>query len=247
MYGGVAAETAATDAAVAATSGQIVTYDGRPAVTYFFASSGGYTEDIQNVWTGATPEPWLRGVPDPYDGAGGDPYHRWSYEMSVAAAGRKLGSLVKGRLLGIVVTRHGVSPRILEAAVVGTRGRTSVSGTALQGIFGLPTTYATFTAISTSVGRNPQRHVYPARQGSAVWVQVAGRKGWHTIERGSIGPGAPTTPPFPAPAPIGFSPAVSRPASPPVRPGAAAGRPATGSGPTASSPASDGSAGAPAA
>ena len=60
MYGGVSAETPSTDAAVAATSGQVVTYDGKPVVTYFFASSGGHTESIQNVWAGATPEPWLR-------------------------------------------------------------------------------------------------------------------------------------------------------------------------------------------
>ena len=77
MYGGVGAETAATDAAVAATSGQIVTYPGaRPSPTSSPAP-GGYTENIENVWPGATPEPWLRGVPDPYDAAGDDPYHRW--------------------------------------------------------------------------------------------------------------------------------------------------------------------------
>ena len=58
MYRGVSAETPATDAAVAATSGQIVTYNGAPAVTYFFASSGGHTENIEDAWPGATP---LRG------------------------------------------------------------------------------------------------------------------------------------------------------------------------------------------
>ena len=36
MYRGVAAETPATNAAVNATRGQVVTYAGRPAVTYFF-------------------------------------------------------------------------------------------------------------------------------------------------------------------------------------------------------------------
>ena len=60
MYRGVAAETPSTVAAVAATAGQIVTYNGAPAVTYFFASSGGYTEDIEDAWPGATAEPWLR-------------------------------------------------------------------------------------------------------------------------------------------------------------------------------------------
>jgi stage II sporulation protein D len=145
MYGGVAAETAPTSAAVAATSGQIVTYRGRPAVSYFFASSGGHTESIQNVWPGSAPEPWLRGVPDPYDGAAGDPYHRWQVTMSVASATSKLGSLVDGRLRRIVVTRRGVSPRVIEARVVGTRGTRTVTGGQLQQAFGLLSTDATFT------------------------------------------------------------------------------------------------------
>ena len=30
------------------------------------------TEDVQNAWPGSEPQPWLRGVPDPYDtGAAG--------------------------------------------------------------------------------------------------------------------------------------------------------------------------------
>ena len=150
MYGGVKAETPSTDAAVTATSGQIVTYGGQPAVTYFFASSGGHTESIQNVWPGATPEPWLVGVPDPYDNAGGDPYHHWGSQMATGAAQSKLGSLVKGSLIGIQVTKTGVSPRILSANVVGTRGVTSVTGDQLQQIFGLLTTYAAFTTIASS-------------------------------------------------------------------------------------------------
>jgi stage II sporulation protein D len=189
VYGGVDAETPATNAAVAATRGQIVTYHGAPAVTYFFASSGGYTESIQNVWPGATPEPWLRGVADPYDGAGNDPYHRWSEEMSLAAAARKLGRLVKGSLLGITVTKHGVSPRIQEAWVVGSHGRSTVSGDTLQGIFGLLTTYAGFTTISTQVSSSGLNGtVYPAQAGNKVWVQSRTGRGWHTI--GHVGAGA---------------------------------------------------------
>ena len=189
MYGGVTAETPATDAAIAATSGQIVTYDGRPAVTYFFASSGGYTESIQNVWTGSTPEPWLRGVPDPYDGAGQDPYHSWTSRMSVAAAAGKLGGLVKGSLVGITVTRHGVSPRILEADVVGTRGTVSVTGSQLQSIFGLGTTNAAFTTIST---RDPSGSlsgtVCPAPASRSVAVQRYSG-GWHAVSQTPVSAG----------------------------------------------------------
>ncbi len=155
MYRGVAAETPATDAAVAATSGQIVTYNGAPAVTYFFASSGGYTENIEDAWPGATADPWLRGVPDPYDGAGGDPYHHWTRQITLSAAAKQLGKLVKGKLVGIRVTKHGASPRVMSANVIGTGGTSSVTGGQLQAAFGLLSTWAQFTTISSSAGPTP--------------------------------------------------------------------------------------------
>ncbi len=155
MYRGVAAETPATDAAVAATSGQIVTYNGAPAVTYFFSSSGGYTENVEDAWPGATADPWLRGVPDPYDGAGGDPYHHWTRQLSLTAATKQLGKLVKGKLLGINVTQTGASPRIMSAHVRGTGGTTTVTGSELEGAFGLLSTWAQFTTISTTAAPTP--------------------------------------------------------------------------------------------
>jgi stage II sporulation protein D len=159
MYGGVSAETPATDAAVAATRRQVVTYRGAPVVTYFFASSGGHTESVENVWPGSRPRAWLRGVPDPFDGAGHDPYHRWGRDMTTAAAAARLGTMVKGSLVGIRVTRHGTSPRIITAQVIGTKGRTSVTGAELQRAFGLLTTYAAFTTIRTAPGPlPPARH-----------------------------------------------------------------------------------------
>ena len=172
MYRGIAAETPATDAAVAATSGQIVTYNGAPAVTYFFASSGGYTENVEDAWPGATPDPWLRGVPDPYDGAGGDPYHHWTHQMSPAAATKDLGKLVKGSLVGIKVTKTGASPRIMTANVIGTRGTRSVTGSQLEGAFGLLSTWATFTTISSSAGPTPTAGPSRAEDDLAIIAQM---------------------------------------------------------------------------
>lgn len=154
MYGGVGAETAATDAAVAATSGQIVTYNGSAVTTYFFSSSGGHTENVENVWAGAAAAPWLRGVSDPYDSAGGqNPYYRWTDTLSVSAAARKLRGLVRGSLIGVRVVRHGASPRILQADVVGSAGTVQVDGYQLQSAFGLLSTYASFTTITSLSGR----------------------------------------------------------------------------------------------
>jgi stage II sporulation protein D len=205
MYGGVAAETPSTDAAVAATHGQVVTYKGKPVTTFFFSSSGGYTENVENVWLGSTPEPWLKGVPDPYDGAAGNPYHHWTYKLTMSQATAKLGSRVRGQLVGITVTKHGVSPRIVSAQVVGTSGRTNVTGPQLQSIFALPSTYMAFTTISSAPGMSSAstRHVvthgrqgaaeigfevlaihgrvFPAKKGSPVAIQLRTHRGWRTV------------------------------------------------------------------
>ena len=75
MYKGVAAEMASTNAAVSATAGQVVTYAGQPVTTYFFSTSGGHTESVENSFVGSAPKPWLKGVDDPYDDL--SPRHRW--------------------------------------------------------------------------------------------------------------------------------------------------------------------------
>jgi stage II sporulation protein D len=200
-YGGVGAETASTNAAVQATRGQIVTYDGQPAVTYFFSSSGGYTESIQYAWPGATPEPWLVGVPDPYDGAGGDPYHRWGQQLSLRAAARRLGRLVQGSLEGIrIIQTAGASPHVVRAAVVGTRGSTSVSGETLQSDFGLATTYAAFTTITTRASATRlSGTIFPGRARRTYWVQQQEAGRWHTIAKEATGTGGSYTAPLPGP------------------------------------------------
>jgi stage II sporulation protein D len=147
QYGGIAAETPASDKAVAATAGQIVTYQGKPVITYFFSSSGGETESIQNAFPGSPPEPWLVGVPDPYDTL--SPTDRFGPKrLSIGAADAALGRLVKGSLKSINVTKRGVSPRIVSAVVVGTGGSSTVTGDQLAESFGLTSTWACFTVTS---------------------------------------------------------------------------------------------------
>jgi len=159
VYLGVAAETAATNAAVMSTAGQIVTYAGKPAITYFFASSGGATESIQNSFLGSAPEPWLIGVADPYDSG---PAYDWTLSMSFSAAAAKLKGLVKGSFRGIEVLTRGVSPRIVSGRVLGSRGTQPVSGPELAGRLGLQSTWAYFAVKSgTSLKREPDHSGRP--------------------------------------------------------------------------------------
>ena len=175
VYRGAAARTPQTDAAVAATAGQIVTYAGRAAITYFFASSGGRTENVEAAFPGSLAEPWLRGVLDPYDGG---PLHSWTLTLSFSSAAARLGGLVRGRFQGIEVLSRGFSPRIVSAYVLGSGGRTLVGGAELAARLGLYDSWAYFSVREgASVSAEPDRsgrapgagrQVLPGRSGGAA-------------------------------------------------------------------------------
>jgi stage II sporulation protein D len=161
MYRGVAAERPTTDAAVAATAGQVVTFGGQPVTTFFFSTSGGHTESIENSFVGSQPKPWLKGVDDPYDDL--SPKHRWKpITLTTAQAGAKLRGLVKGRFKRIRVLQRGTSPRVVRAEIVGTGGRTAVTGPQLRARFGLFDTWAYFTTVTSKAKRSAQTPRTPA-------------------------------------------------------------------------------------
>jgi stage II sporulation protein D len=123
--------------------------NGTPVTTYFFSTSGGYTEDIENSFVGSLPRAWLKGVADPYDSV--SPRHSWGpYTYSMATVQAKLKGLVRGSFRGITVLERGVSPRIVRAEVDGTAGATQVTGPQLRQRFGLFDTWASFTYISST-------------------------------------------------------------------------------------------------
>ena len=69
-YGGATVETTAGNAAVQATLGKVITYNGAAIRAYFASSSGGYTVSV-GCWNHGTTcgpsDPWLTAVPDPAD------------------------------------------------------------------------------------------------------------------------------------------------------------------------------------
>ena len=73
VYGGILAEEPASSAAVRATTGQVVTYGGQIASTYYFSTSGGKTASAADVFGFSVP--YLISRPDPWDKA--SPHHRW--------------------------------------------------------------------------------------------------------------------------------------------------------------------------
>jgi stage II sporulation protein D len=144
VYDGLSSETATTNAATDATRGEVVTYGGRIAQTYFSACSGGYTESVQNVFFGPA-VPYLTAVPDPYDYY--CPLHDWTLRFGGPEISAKLGGYLDGNLKKVVVTKRGISPRIVSAKLFGTGGVTTVSGEQLQVALGGYSTWMSFQKV----------------------------------------------------------------------------------------------------
>ena len=101
-------------AAVNDTKDQIATYAGAPIQALYSSSSGGHTENNENVW-GGTPLPYLRGVPDKPDAVDVNPNHKWDpVTMSFSEFESKLQAAYGiGQLQRFNIVRpRGVSGRV---------------------------------------------------------------------------------------------------------------------------------------
>jgi SpoIID/LytB domain protein len=139
VYGGASAENPLSDAAVAATAGQILSDAEGPAFTQFSASSGG--------WTSAGSMPYLVAQADPYDDFAGNPVHSWTRSLTVA--GIQAAYPTVGTLQSVQVTaRDGNGDwggRVEQAQLVGTKGTVTVSGDTLRAQFGLRSNWFTIS------------------------------------------------------------------------------------------------------
>jgi stage II sporulation protein D len=144
VYEGLESETARSNSAAESTRGQVVKYGNEIAETLFSACSGGHTESIQNVFFGPT-IPYLQGVPDPFDHY--CPLHEWTLRFSGPEISSRLADHLDGRLKRVVVTRRGVSPRIISARLFGTGGVTEVSGSELAAALGGYDTWMSFRKV----------------------------------------------------------------------------------------------------
>jgi len=142
VYGGVSSETAETNEAAEATAFQVITSAGEVAAAFFFSTSGGQTENSEFGFSGGSPRSYLKSVDDPFDDL--SPVHRWRLGFSQETMEAKLSGLFQGNLKKIRVLTTGVSPRIVEAKVIGSQGSSVVSGASLSYRLGLRSTWANF-------------------------------------------------------------------------------------------------------
>ncbi len=126
-------------AAVDATNNLIVKKGTSPIGAFYHSSSGGFTENNENVWGGA-PLDYLRGRCDPGDYTTANPNRTWTSTFTGAAIGNLLASYTGtdiGDATSFSDTSRGVSGRIIETKVNGTNGSVTVSGSTLRRALGL--------------------------------------------------------------------------------------------------------------
>jgi stage II sporulation protein D len=154
VYLGIDHEKASTNAAVDATAGKVVLYEGEVAKTFFFSTSGGRTASAEDVWGEAVP--YLVSVPDPYDSI--SPHHDWG---PFSYTGAKLAKMMK--MPGTVIDLQpelNASGRIKTLTAVGTKGTVSIKGTELRQRLGLRSTWFSVGVLSLTA---PPQVIYGNR------------------------------------------------------------------------------------
>jgi SpoIID/LytB domain protein len=102
VYGGVSAEDPAATAAVQATRGRVVLYEGEPAFTQFSSSNGGYSS--------AGSQPYLVAQPDPYEASSDNPNDPWT--AAVTRAQLETSWPAVGTLQHLSFTRDGLGAQL---------------------------------------------------------------------------------------------------------------------------------------
>ena len=121
VYGAYEWEHENTSKAVDDTKGVIVTWQGKPALVFYFSSSGGHTEDVKNVW--GSDYPYLVGVEDKYE-SGQSTRYRWEATFTARQLKERLAAagVDVGDIKSVTATKMSKAGRVFELTITGTKG-----------------------------------------------------------------------------------------------------------------------------
>jgi SpoIID/LytB domain protein len=137
VYGGIRGEHPRTTAAVQATKGEVMLWEGKPADALFHSTSGGTTLDAVEVF--GKPVPYLLGVEDPHSAL--SPVHRWG-PTPVAESALRKGLRLRAPVTALKLTR-GASGRVARVDVTAGTVSTRISGADLRRAAGIRSTWIT--------------------------------------------------------------------------------------------------------
>jgi stage II sporulation protein D len=133
-YRGLGQENARTNQAVDETKGKIVLYNDKPINTYFHSSSGGRTENSENVWTDTLA--YIRSVDDKY--GLGSPNDNWTKQYNKNDIKTKLiaNKIDIGEITDIIPLKISDNGRVTLLEIRGTKGFTQLAKERIRTIMG---------------------------------------------------------------------------------------------------------------
>jgi stage II sporulation protein D len=168
VYKGLQTESSGTYAAVDATAGQVLAYNGQIILAAFHSASGGHTENVEDVWT--EPLPYLRGVPDFDQGA---PVYQWKETFSRAQISNRISGV--GNVISMKPERTTAYGSVLKMKVVGDGGSRVMTGADLRRVLNLRSTRFTVIPQYGGGGNGSNRGQAP------TGFQVAGKGFGHAV------------------------------------------------------------------
>jgi stage II sporulation protein D len=137
VYGGLPGEQPRATAAIEATKGEVLLWEGKPIDALFHSTSGGATVDAAEVFGKSVP--YLVAADDPHSAL--SPVHRWGPTPVPEATLRK-GLELRSPVTGLTLTRS-ASGRVATAQALSAVGATTVTGATLRSAAGLRSTWIT--------------------------------------------------------------------------------------------------------
>lgn len=157
VYRGVQHENLRTTEAVLYTAGLLIFYNNEPILASFFSSSGGATDNSENVWVEA--RPYLRSVRSISEPGARQWTRTFTWAQLTQLANAANAGI--GNVTGVSVTGIGASGRVQELTIIGTNGRLVLTG---------ERTRTFFTSIGGTLDSRNYRIIEALPVLPAVWV-----------------------------------------------------------------------------
>ncbi len=131
VYKGYNDEYPETIAAVDQTKGETINYEGKTVAAFFFKNSGGYTQDVQDVWGSSLG--YLKAVKDEYS-----PSYPWSQSFTFSELASKLSAAGNniGTITNVSIIKRNQSGAVDTIQFTGTGGIATLQKEKIRSVLG---------------------------------------------------------------------------------------------------------------
>ena len=138
VYTGADSEYPSTEQAIEETKGEMVYYQGKPVSAFYFANSGGHTENSEDAWVASLG--YLRGKADPYS-----PDYSWTVKLTRADLTKQFASEGLGTVESITIDSVNDSGYAASVTVQGSRKSITYKKEAIRSALGVSLKSRNFT------------------------------------------------------------------------------------------------------